>query len=223
MPRISEQKVLNFGKNFFGKVSNFGSNLCPEFWKKFLQNRKIPKPYHALNFENKSLGIAKEKQNLEENNPSKINLGEGSDFGQGWMLRIQYFLVPGFLQKINLILRSSLIMSIEIVILPSFEQEIKKIELSHRKRILTLIRKIESSGLNALKILKVKGKYLLAEVKSKQPPYRLYVFVDQEKKIFYIAKWEHKKEQKRIVKKLSKILEKSLEQGLEQILFSYFE
>jgi len=114
------------------------------------------------------------------------------------------------------------IMSIEIVILPSFEQEIEKIEFSHKRRILTLIRKIENSGLNALKILKVRGKYLLTEAKSKQPPYRLYVFVDQEKKIFYIAKWEHKKEQRRIIRKLSKTLEKSLEQGLEQILFSYF-
>lgn len=88
---------------------------------------------------------------------------------------------------------------------------------------MTLIRKIENSGLNVLKILKVKGRYLLTEAKSRQPPYRLYVFVDQEKKIFYTAKWEHKKEQKRIIRELSKILEKSLEQGLEQILFSYFE
>ena len=33
--RISEAKVLNFGKNFFGKVSNFGYNLCPKSWKDF--------------------------------------------------------------------------------------------------------------------------------------------------------------------------------------------
>jgi len=35
MSRILEAKVLNFGKNFFGKVSNFGYNLCQKSWKDF--------------------------------------------------------------------------------------------------------------------------------------------------------------------------------------------
>lgn len=113
-------------------------------------------------------------------------------------------------------------MSIEIVILPSFEQELVKMEKSHKKKILMFVRKIKNHGLNALKILKVRGKYLLTEAKSKNPPYRLYVFVDQEKRIFYLAKWEHKKEQGRIIKNLSRLLDKSLEHGLEEILFSYF-
>jgi len=114
-------------------------------------------------------------------------------------------------------------MGMELVILPSFEQELTKIEKAHRKKILILVNKIRNNGLNALKILKVRDKYLLTEAKSKNPPYRLYVFVDQERKIFYLAKWEHKKAQKRIIESLSRILDKSLEQGLEKVLFSYFK
>ena len=42
MSRILEVKVLNFGKNFFGKVPYFGYNLCPNSWKDFGGNWKKP-------------------------------------------------------------------------------------------------------------------------------------------------------------------------------------
>jgi len=50
--RISEAKVLNFGKNFFGKVSNFGYNLCPKFWKDFDFDWKKPNNLDILDFRN---------------------------------------------------------------------------------------------------------------------------------------------------------------------------
>jgi len=42
MSRILEVKVLNFGKNFFGKVPYFGYNLCPNSWKDFGGSWKKP-------------------------------------------------------------------------------------------------------------------------------------------------------------------------------------
>jgi len=111
---------------------------------------------------------------------------------------------------------------ISIVLLPSFEKEFENLDKSHRVRIVKIIEEIKENGLNALKILRVRGKYLLTEAKSKNPPYRLYVFVDQEKEIFYIAKWEHKKLQKKIIEEFAKILEESLQKGLENVLFRKF-
>jgi len=50
--RISEAKVLNSGKNFFGKVSNFGYNLCPKSWKDFDDDWKKLNNLDIHNFRN---------------------------------------------------------------------------------------------------------------------------------------------------------------------------
>ena len=52
MSRISEAKVLNFGKNFIGKVSNFGYNLCPKSWKDFDDDWKKLNNLDIHNFRN---------------------------------------------------------------------------------------------------------------------------------------------------------------------------
>lgn len=114
-------------------------------------------------------------------------------------------------------------MGVEIVILPSFERKLKKLEKTHQERILKITKQIKERGLGSLKILRVKDKYLLTEYKSKRPPYRLYVFVDQDKRLFYIVDWIHKNKQKKAIKKLSSLLEKGLGTGLEQVLSNYFK
>jgi mRNA-degrading endonuclease RelE of RelBE toxin-antitoxin system len=107
-------------------------------------------------------------------------------------------------------------------LVPSFEKELRKLDRTHRIIILNRFRKIRKSGLHALKILRVKGNYLLCEVKVKKPPYRLYVFVDQERKIFYLARWEHKNKQEKVIKSLSKRLEEAFEYGIEEMIERYF-
>ena len=92
MSRILEPKVLNFGKNFLEKslilnpicAQNFGkisckTGKCSSFTMPSISEIKV------LGLLEKSLKIMK----ISGNWIGKINLGEGSNFGQGLVLHNQ--------------------------------------------------------------------------------------------------------------------------------------
>jgi len=108
----------------------------------------------------------------------------------------------------------------EIVITQTFKRELERIGKDHLKRILQLLEKLRKEGKNALKILDVEGKFILGELKSKKPPYRLYIYVDQENDVYYVVSWEHKKVQKKIITKLKEKLRLALFTSLEEIFKS---
>ncbi len=56
-----------------------------------------------------------------------------------------------------------------IIKLPSFEKSYIKLEKANKERLDKIIKRIEEYGLNVLKILRIKGRYILAEAKSKRP------------------------------------------------------
>ncbi len=73
----------------------------------------------------------------------------------------------------------------EVIIVPSFAKEIERIkEKKQLELIYKAIDKIEKMGKNAVKMLHVRNKYILAELKFMNPPYRLYVIVNQENENF---------------------------------------
>ena len=109
-------------------------------------------------------------------------------------------------------------MTFKVEIKPSFEKEIYKMPKDHQRRVLKFIDKLEMMGRNALnRVLDVKGKYLLAEMKSNKPPYRLYVYFDQEINVFYIVAWEHKKQQEKIINELRSKMKDTIKFGLKSI------
>ncbi len=112
----------------------------------------------------------------------------------------------------------------EVIIVPSFQKEIEKIkERKQLELIYKSIEKIEMRGKNVLKLLHVRDKYILGEIKFMSPPYRLYVIVNQENEKFYIVRWEHKKEQQKVINQLMNKLEYAFEGGIKNImeLFSH--
>ncbi len=102
----------------------------------------------------------------------------------------------------------------------SFERELRKLNPQHKSRIRKLIEKVEKEGLHSLRILSMQGNYILGEVKSRRPPYRLYVIYDQKTKIFFVVKWAHKNEQQRTINTLQRKLQEALDLGIEE-LFSF--
>ena len=109
-----------------------------------------------------------------------------------------------------------------VVITPSLQNELEKLDKTHVKIILKKFQKIRSNGLNTLKILRIRGNYLLCESKSRRPPYRLYVIVNQKKLVFYLVKWEHKKNQQKVIKELSGFLDEAFKYGLDRMIKEYF-
>ena len=106
----------------------------------------------------------------------------------------------------------------EIVLVPSFKKKLEKKKCqSHLEVIFKLIKKLERLGESSVKILDAQGKYLLGEMRSKEPPYRLYVIIDREKKIIFAVDWEHKEHQKRIISKLRGGLSSMIRLGLRDI------
>ena len=95
---------------------------------------------------------------------------------------------------------------------PWLERQLPKLKADHLDLILKDFEKIEEQGKNALKILHVFGKYILAEVKHHRPPYRLYVVVDQDQEIYMLVDWSHKKEQQRKIQMLSTSIEAIVEE-----------
>lgn len=118
----------------------------------------------------------------------------------------------------------------EVIIVPSFQKEIGKIkEKKQLEMIFKSIEKIERMGKNAIKLLHVRDKYILGEIKFMSPPYRLYVIFNQENEKFYIVRWEHKEKQQKLNMKIYLIgkpryqLEYAFEGGIKNImdLFSH--
>ena len=104
------------------------------------------------------------------------------------------------------------------VLLPSLKREIKRInDKKQLELILKAKEKITISGKDALKVLYVREKYMIGEIKYKKPPYRLYVIYDQKDETFYLAMWAHKKSQEKIIQRMKKGLENALEYGMEHI------
>ncbi len=108
-------------------------------------------------------------------------------------------------------------MPFTIVSTPAFMRRVKKLKKDHKNRIKKFIEKIEKEGLHTLKILTTQNDYILGEIKSSKPPYRLYVVYDQKTKIFYALLWESKNKQKKIIRKLTKQLKMGVDIGINYI------
>lgn len=107
----------------------------------------------------------------------------------------------------------------DVIIVPSFQSELDKLKDKKQfELILKSIKKIERLGKNSLKILHVRGKYLLGEIKFKRPPYRLYVITDQASEKFYIVRWEHKEKQQKTINQLKERLEYAFKTGIKNII-----
>ncbi|KCZ71238.1 hypothetical protein ANME2D_02439 [Candidatus Methanoperedens nitroreducens] len=112
----------------------------------------------------------------------------------------------------------------KVIIVPSFQKEIERIkEKKQLEMIFKSIEKIEKMGKNAIKLLHVRDKYILGEIKFMNPPYRLYVIVNQEDEKFYVVRWEHKEKQQKVINQLTEKLEYAFESGIKNImeLFSH--
>ncbi len=112
----------------------------------------------------------------------------------------------------------------KVIIVPSFQKEIERIkEKKQLEMIFKSIEKIERMGKNAIKLLHVRDKYILGEIKFMNPPYRLYVIVNQEDEKFYVVRWEHKEKQQKVINQLTEKLEYAFESGIKNImeLFSH--
>jgi len=107
----------------------------------------------------------------------------------------------------------------EIIIVPSFQKEIERIkEKKQLELIYKSIEKIERMGKNAIKMLHFRDNYILGEIKFMNPPYRLYVIINQEDEKFYIVRWEHKEKQQKVIDQLMKKLEYAFEGGIKNIM-----
>ena len=104
-----------------------------------------------------------------------------------------------------------------IVSSPAFIKRIKRLNRIHKNRIKSLIEKLEEEGIHATKILSSYKDYVLCEMKSSNPPYRLYAIYDQKEKIFYVLEWEHKNKQRKIIRQLIKKLSTGVELGIRSI------
>jgi len=108
---------------------------------------------------------------------------------------------------------------LRIVLLPSLEREIRRIDDKKQlELILKAKEKLERMGEKAMKILYSRGNYKLGEIKYKKPPYRLYIIYDQEDTTFYLVSWAHKKYQDKVLQKMKKDLKDILIYGIEHLL-----
>lgn len=109
-------------------------------------------------------------------------------------------------------------MTANVVLLPSLKEKIQNRKFrSHLKIISNLIIKLEKMGKNALKTLDVEDYYLLCEMKTMKPPYRLYVIVNEKTNTFYIVDWEHKERQNKVINELKNKLSLAIQIGFEKV------
>jgi len=93
-----------------------------------------------------------------------------------------------------------------------FKRKVKRLKKDHKELILKDVRKLRTQRMNAIKILRVVGPYVLGEIKHKKPPYRLYVVIDQEADTCAVVEWAHKKEQQEVIDKLQRDAEKIMKE-----------
>ena len=106
----------------------------------------------------------------------------------------------------------------KVVLIPSLERKLKtKRYKSHARMIYRLIKKLRRLGKNAVKILDVEDYYLLAEMKTKRPPYRLYIIINQRNDTYYVVEWAHKEQQEKIINELKYKLSLAVKFGLDQL------
>jgi len=106
----------------------------------------------------------------------------------------------------------------EVLLTETFKRRYQKIKNGKQKEIiLKFFDKLRDKGTNAIKILYLVENYILGEMKSYEPPYRLYVVLDQEDSKFYIIDWEHKNRQQQIIVRLKSKLKTAIKIGLEAV------
>ena len=105
----------------------------------------------------------------------------------------------------------------DVVLLPSFEEAIITKYRTHAERIRKMISRLRKDGKSAVKILDVEGNYVLGEMKSHRPPYRLYVVFNEKKDTCYVVDWKHKKEQENTISELKLRLSLALEYRFETV------
>ena len=104
------------------------------------------------------------------------------------------------------------------IIIPSFQSQLDSFPKDHQRLILKKFEKVERSGKNVLKVLRVVGEYLLTEIRVNRPPYRLYVIINQQTDTFYFVAWEHKDRQRKVIEQLSEKLHEALRLGLKPMI-----
>ncbi|MCX8178931.1 MAG: hypothetical protein N3D75_03830 [Candidatus Aenigmarchaeota archaeon] len=106
----------------------------------------------------------------------------------------------------------------EIFLVESLKEKLSKPRFKpHYQTIKSLIRKLKEQGKNSLKFLDIQDQYILGEMKVKEPPYRLYVILNQKVDAYYIVDWSHKDEQARTIKSLKEKLKEAISIGIENI------
>lgn len=106
----------------------------------------------------------------------------------------------------------------EIVLTESFRKSYSKIkDKGQKKIILNFFDRLSEQGANAVKILYIIDNYILSEMKSHSPPYRLYIVLDQSEDKFYIVGWEHKDKQQHVIEKMKLKLKAAIKMGVEAV------
>jgi mRNA-degrading endonuclease RelE of RelBE toxin-antitoxin system len=107
-----------------------------------------------------------------------------------------------------------------VIALKTFEKDYLKADKAQQERILCLVKRIREQGIDAMKFLRPMGQYVIAEAKSKNPPYRLYIIMDKATNTAYLVSWVHKDKQRSEIAKLEGLFEKGFKEGLEYFLKS---
>jgi hypothetical protein len=106
----------------------------------------------------------------------------------------------------------------EVILTESFRKAYSKIKDGGQKRIiLNFFDRLSEQGANAVKILYLIDHYILSEMKSHSPPYRLYIILDQSENKFYIVGWVHKDKQQQTIEKMKFKLKAAIKTGVEAI------
>ncbi len=109
-------------------------------------------------------------------------------------------------------------MSIQVVMLKSLEEKLKnKRYASHLLRIDKLRIKLERMGNNALKFLDMEGEFMLSEMKLHEPPYRLYVVLDQDTGVYYLVELARKSDQDETIAGLRRKIADSVRFGFDKV------
>jgi len=106
----------------------------------------------------------------------------------------------------------------EVILTDSFRKSYSKIKDNGQKKIiLNFFDRLSEQGANAVKILYVIDNYILSEMKSHNPPYRLYIVLDQSEDKLYIVGWEHKNKQQQVIEKMKLKIKAAIKMGVEAI------
>lgn len=104
-----------------------------------------------------------------------------------------------------------------LILLPSFEKKLLTLSKPHAERIYKMINRLRESGMSSLKILDSEENYILAEMRSFSPPYRLYVVADTASEKYYLLDWVHKEQQTKAIRALKEKLSLAINAGLENV------